>query len=195
MKDARELWSKDDAATPEVDMEDIIRRADVLRRKVRFSNTMELVAGALVVVIFVAMAAVPGFTHLPTMSRVGAAFIACAAIFVVTYLVLRSQAPEIRRDVSTLACYREDLERRHALLASVTKWYLAPFWPGLALFFAGVLLEHWGEPATLPTMAIVLFVTVATNVGIWLFNRRAAKKLAAELDSLPSRSDGQSAQS
>ena len=41
MKDARELWSKDDAPTPEVTMEEIITRAARLRRTVRFSNTIE----------------------------------------------------------------------------------------------------------------------------------------------------------
>lgn len=185
MKHARELWSKDDAPTPEVTMEEIITRADRLRRSVRFSNTMELAAGAFVVVVFVAMAAVPSFTRLPAMSRVGAALIACAAIFVLTYLVLRGKAPEVRRDSSTLACFREDLERRHALLASVVRWYLAPFWPGSALFFAGILVDHWGEPGAMRSGAFSLLFAVAVNVAIWLFNRRAAKKLAAELASLP----------
>src|SRR5689334_21422671 len=129
MKHARELWSRDDAPTPEITMEEILVRADALRRKVRFSNTMELAAGTFVVIVFVAMAAIPGFTRLPALSRVGAALIACATIFVLTYLVLRSARGEPRPDLSTLACYRADLERRRALLASVTKWYLAPFWP------------------------------------------------------------------
>jgi hypothetical protein len=185
MKHARELWSKNDAPTPEVTMEEIVRRASRLRRAVRFSNTMELVAGTFVVVVFVAMAAVPSFTRLPAMSRVGAALIACATIFVLTYLVLRSKEPEIRRDASTLACYREDLERRHALLASVVRWYLAPFWPGIALFFAGILVDHWGEPAAMRAGVFALVLAVATNAGIWLLNRRAARKLASELASLP----------
>lgn len=186
MKPARELWSKDDAPTPEVTMEEIITRAEGLRRKVRFSNTMEYVAGAFVVVAFVAMAAVPDLTRLPMMSRVGAALIACATIFVLTYLALRSSAPEIRRDASTLACYREDLERRRALLASVVRWYIAPFWPGMALFFAGIAAAHWGEPAAVRAMAISIGAAVAVNVGIILLNRRAARKLAEELASLPS---------
>lgn len=189
MKHARELWSKDDAPTPEVTMEEIITRSDRLRRSVRFSNTMELAAGAFVIVIFVAMAAVPGLTRLHAMSRVGAALIACATIFVLTYLVLRSNAPELRRDASTLACYREDLARRHALLASVVRWYLAPFWPGIALFFAGIFVDHWGEPAAMRAVAFSLLFATAVNVAIWLVNRRAAKKLAAELASLPVASD------
>ena len=185
MKPARELWSKDDAPTPEVTMEEILTRTDRLRRSVRFSNTMELVAGALVVVVFIAMAAVPGFARLPTVSRVGAALIACATIFVLTYLVLRSARGEPRPDQSTLACYREDLERRHALLASVVRWYLAPFWPGMAVFFAGIFVEHWHKPGAPFTFAVCILVVVAVNTSIALLNRRAARKLAAELATLP----------
>jgi MFS family permease len=189
MKHARELWSKDDAPTPEVTMEEILTRADTLRRKVRFSNTMELVAGAFVVVIFVAMAALPDFTRLPALSRVGAALIACAAIFVLTYLVLRSKAPEVRRDTSTLGCYREELERRRALLASVVWWYLAPFWPGMTLFFAGIVIAHWGEPPAMRAGALSFLVAALVNVSIALLNRRVARKLAAELASLPPAAD------
>src|SRR5688572_28128572 len=108
MKRARELWSNEDTPAPEVTMEEILTRADRLHRRVRFSNTMELVAGAFVVVMFIAMAAVPSFTRLPAVSRVGAALIACATIFVLTYLVLRSARGEPRPDQSTLARYRED---------------------------------------------------------------------------------------
>jgi threonine/homoserine/homoserine lactone efflux protein len=185
MKPARELWSKDDAPTPEVTMEEIITRAERLRRNVRFSNALELVAGVFVVVVFVAMAAVPGLTRLPALSRVGAALIACATIFVLTYLFLRSQRPEPRRDASTVASYREDLRRRHALLVSVTKWYLAPFWPGGILFFLGIFLDHFGEPAAMRSVGLSFMIAASINVGIWLVNRRAAKKLAAELAALP----------
>jgi hypothetical protein len=185
MKHARELWSKDDSPTPEVTMEEILTRADRHHRQVRRSVAIELIAGGFVVVYFIAMATVPGFGGLPAMSRVGAALIACAAIFVLTYLVLRSARPEPRRDLSTLACYREDLERRRALLASVPKWYIAPFWPGTALFFAGVVLEHWKKPGALPTFAACAVVVIAVNTAIALGNRRAARKLAAELASLP----------
>lgn len=189
MKRARELWSNEDTPAPEVTMEEILTRAARLRRSVRFSNTMELVAGVIVVVVFVAMAAVPDITRLPAVSRVGAALIACATVFVLTYLVMRSSRSERRRDLSTLACYREDLERRRALLASVTKWYLAPFWPGGALFFAGIAIEHWGEPAAMRSVAFAFLFAAAVNVGIELLNRRAAKKLTAELDALPGGED------
>ena len=186
MKHARELWSKDDSPTPEITMEEILTRSDRLRRKVRLSTTMEVVAGVFVVVYFILMATIPGFAaKLPATSRIGAALIACAAIFVLTYLVLRGARPEPRRDVSTLACYREDLERRRALLASVPKWYLAPFWPGTALFFAGILVEHWNRPGALPILVACSFVVVGINASIALVNRRAARKLGEELASLP----------
>jgi hypothetical protein len=186
MKHARELWSKDDSPTPEVTMEEILTRSDRLRRQVRTSTALELLAGAFVVVYFILMATIPGFAaRLPALSRIGAALIACAAVFVLTYLVLRSARPEPRADVSTLACYRADLERRRALLASVPKWYIAPFWPGTALFFAGIAVEHWGRPGAGPVLVLCAIVVVAINAAIALANARAARKLATELASLP----------
>jgi hypothetical protein len=146
---------------------------------------MELVAGAFVVVMFIAMAVVPGFGGLPVLSRIGAALIACATIFVLTYLVLRSARGEPRTSLSTLECYREDLERRRALLASVVRWYIAPFWPGTALFFAGIVVKVWHSPGAIVIVAFAFAIAAAINVGIAYVNARAARKLAAELASLP----------
>src|SRR5688572_14249382 len=104
MTDARKLWTAGSKAPVEVSMDEIVGRAERLRRRVRRTNAAEYVAGALVVVIFVWQAAV--WTELPPLSRVGCALIACAVVFVLTYLALRGQAGEVPRDASTLVCYR-----------------------------------------------------------------------------------------
>lgn len=186
MKSAREAWSNDDTPAPEITMEEIITRAEKHRSKVRLSNALELAAGVFVVVVFVAMAALPDLTHLPALSRVGAAMIACATIFVLTYLMLRGAPRDADdgRDRSTLACYRDELERRRRLLASVVRWYLAPFWPGFVVFVAGIAAAHWREPAAMRATAFTLAFGVAVNVAIAWLNHRAARKLADELASL-----------
>ncbi|GAC1562411.1 MAG: hypothetical protein NVS3B10_19770 [Polyangiales bacterium] len=185
MKSGTELWSNaQDVPPPDVSLHEIVARAEKLRRKLRRANAREYVAGALVIIAFVAMAALP-VVRLPPLSRVGAALIACASIFVLTYLALRGAAGEVRRDASTLACYRDELERRRALLSSVVAWYVAPFWPGTLLFFAGMVVEHPDDPGMRRAVGFSIAFAVAVNAGIVWMNRRAARKLAAELASLP----------
>jgi hypothetical protein len=184
MTDARKLWTAGSKAPVEVSMDEIVRRAEKLQRRVRRSNAAEYVAGAIVVVVFVWYAAV--WTELSPLARVGCALIACAVVFVVTYLALRGPAGEVRRDASTLACYRAELERRRDLLASVPRWYLAPTWPGLVLFLVGVGQQLWDvSPRARVVFALSCLFVVAVNVGIVLLNRRAAKKLSSELAELP----------
>lgn len=184
MSDARNVWlDPDDPPPPDVPIDEIIRRAEKLRRRLRRANALEYAAGAFVVVAFVAMAALD--ERLPAASRVGAAAIACAAVFVLTYLALRGAAGEVRRDETTLACYRAELEKRRALLAAVPRWYLAPFWPGMALFFGGFAVARWGDPDAMRASALSIGLAVLVNVGIVLSNRRAARRLADELERLP----------
>ena len=106
-------------------------------------------------------------------------------ILVLTYLLLRGAPPEGRSDRSTLACYRDDLERRRRLLASVVRWYLAPFWPGTAFFFAGILVAQREKPGAIAVVACSALFAVAINVVIAWINHRSAQRLASELASLP----------
>ncbi len=185
MTDARKLWTAGSKAPAEVSMEAVLAREVKFKRAVRISHAMEHAAGVFVVGFFVAGAALPEQLGLPPIARVGAALIACGAVFVMTYLALRGRPREARRDASTLACYRAELEHRRALLASVPRWYLAPFMPGMVVFLAGIAIDKWGEPQTLPTLAFVLAVVIAVNVSIVVLNRRAAAKLGRELAELP----------
>lgn len=183
MKSANELWSNaKDVPPPEVSLDEIVARAERLRKKLRWANAREYVAGAFVVVMFVMLAATS--KNLPPVSRIGAALIACGAVFVVTYLALRGAAGEVARDASTLACYRSELERRRALLAAVPKWYVAPFWPGTILFFAGMMLANPDNGAVIRAVTLSAVFAVAVNVFVVWLNLRGARKLAAEIAAL-----------
>jgi hypothetical protein len=184
MTDARKLWTAGSKAPVEVSMEAILAREAKLKRAVRISHTMEYVAGVFVIGWFIAAAALPE-RGLPPVARIGSAMIACGAVFVLTYLALRGKPPEARHEASTLACYRAQLEHRRDLLSRVPRWYIAPFMPGMIVFLAGIAIDKWGEPQTLPMLAIVVTVVLGVNVGIALLNRRAARKLARELAELP----------
>jgi hypothetical protein len=184
MTDARKLWTAGSKAPVEVSMEAILAKDIKFRRAVRLSHTLEYAAGVFVIGYFVAGAALAQM-GLPPVARIGAALIACGVVFVLTYLALRGRPPEARREASTLACYRAELEHRRDLLARVPSWYVAPFMPGMIVFLAGIAIDRWGEPQTLPTLAMVVAIVLAVNVGIILLNRRAARKLARELAELP----------
>ncbi len=185
MRDARRLWQAGSSPPVEVPVEQIVARAEAFRRSVRRSQAAEYVAGVFVILIFGAGAALPDVTRLPAVARVGALLIVCGAVFVMTYLALRGAAGEVRRDASTLSCYRAELARRRDLLASVTRWYLAPFWPGMLLLMGGVALDRWGEPGTVGATAATLSLMAVATVAIARVNRRAAAKLSSELEELP----------
>ena len=185
MADARKLWTAGSTAPAEIPVADVVARAEAFRRKVRLSHALEYAAGALVVGFFVAAAAIPEVARLPPISRVGAALIACGSVFVMTYLALRGTPTEVRRDGATLGCYRAELVRRRDLLASVTLWYQAPFWPGTVVLVVGVAIDRWDAPGAAGSLATVVAVIVATSLGIGLVNRRAAAKLSREIEALP----------
>jgi hypothetical protein len=189
MPDARRLWTAGSTAPTDVSALDVARRADRFRRRVRLSHAAEYVAGVFVIGFFTAGAALPDWLRLPALSRVGSALIACACVFVLTYLRLRGTPQEIAAGATTLAAYRAELERRRALLASVVRWYLAPFWPGLILFVLGVALARRDAPGAPATLAFVTAVVVGTNVAIAWANHRAAARLARELAALPRRDE------
>jgi hypothetical protein len=163
-------------------MEEIIQRAAKFRRKMRLTNAGEYIASVFVIGFFIDVAV--RSSHLPVVGRVGAALIACGAVFVMTYLALRS-SPEIPRGASTLVCYRAELERRRNLLATVPRWYVAPFWPGVLLFMLGIALHTWDKPGSVAVSILVFTVVVLVNVSVVWLNKRGAAKLTKELADLP----------
>ncbi|NUP05884.1 MAG: hypothetical protein HOW73_07490 [Polyangiaceae bacterium] len=184
MADARKLWTAGSKAPVEVDMENIVARAEEFRRRVRRGHAREYVAGAFVIVIFVLAATLPMF-RLPPLSRVGAALIVCGSVFTLTYMALRATPAEVRHDSATLRAYRAELERRRALLSSVVRWYVAPTWPGIILLVTGIAIHRWGAPGALPILLFTVGFVVAVTVGVVYINRRAAAKLTQELEELP----------
>jgi len=185
MTDARKLWTQGSTAPVLVDPKEVAERAVAFRRKVRWSNLLEYVAGVFVIGVFTLCACLPDFVNLPPVSRIGAALIALGGVFVLTYLALRGTPANVRPEVSTLAWHRAELERRHALVSSVVRWYLAPFWPGTAIFVAGIAVHKAGRAGATRSAVMVILFMVATNALIVWVNRRAARKLAAEIEALP----------
>jgi hypothetical protein len=87
-----------------------------------------------------------------------------------------------------LAFYRRQLERQRDLVASVSRWYLAPFVPGFLLCIVSNTIERPGPAGrgVLPWIAAAIALSVGALVflGIAKLNRMAARKLQREIDTL-----------
>ena len=76
------------------------------------------------------------------------------------------------------------MTRQRDLLNRVGPWHLAPMVPGLALFFAGLWIEHVHDREDAVIMTLTgLFLATALAVPYWL-NVRAANQLQRDLDLL-----------
>jgi hypothetical protein len=100
---------------------------------------------------------------------------------------VRGDAAPVARDVDSSAAVERDDEQRD-LLASVPRWYLAPFVPGMALFIAGVTLDRLAAGATMAAIAPGLARGVGEIVGIFalvaLLNYVTSRKLTRAIAAL-----------
>jgi hypothetical protein len=184
MTDARKLWTSGSKVPVQVDAKEIAAQAERFARRMFWANGKEYIAGAIVIPVFVAYAALPQ-VGLPLLSRIASGLTVVAAIFVLAHLWRRGGggAADLRWGDTTLSAYRRQLERRRELLRDVPRWYLAPFLPGLVLFHIGTALGP--RPGAWRGSAISGAVSIAVFIAIAILNRRGARKLDAEIAALP----------
>lgn len=181
-----QFWNSQPIAPATIEPAEMEARASLLARRVKRRDAMEYAAGAIVVAAFGWI----GYKSADTLTA-----IACCLTIIGTLIVMRNlwvRRPHDRPDALGQAShlrYRDELVRQRDSLASVWRWYLGPFSPGLALFmFAvwrlsaqalGVQQATTGLlPALLPTLAILAAIH-------WL-NRAAARRLTREIAALDS---------
>ena len=176
-----------------VTLEDLMKHETKFARTIQWRNVREYVAAAVVISVFTALAFGPhGPRALRLTARVGCLLIVAATIFVAARLRSRgTPSPAPAADATTrdhLAHYRAELIRQRDLLASVPRWYLAPFLPGMALFFAGVALDRVADGASTATVAARMVFPLFSTKGIYALigfaNHVVAKKLARVVDAL-----------
>ena len=166
-------------------MAEIHSRASRFRSRIRTRNLTEYAAAVLVIGLF---GWVAWLIPQPVV-KAGAVLIMLAAIYVAYALHRKGGAGKALPDgMHPLADYhRTELVKQREALATVWRWYILPFVPGILVFVGGV---SFAPDTGLPLIArLIQFGTSALFVGglfaaiAWL-NARAAKQLDAEIAAL-----------
>ncbi len=180
--DIRNLWRNQPLEeTKPISFEELRIRAKKMDRRIRRRNCIEYIAAAFVVVAFSSSI----YVFETPLMRLGSALCIAATLYVVWQLRVRGSArtlPQGEVPLTWLDSHRRQLERQRDALASVWKWYLAPFVPGMSIFLAGRAIEdppgNWVSVPKTSAAVVFLFAFVA-----WL-NHRGSRKLQRELDEL-----------
>lgn len=182
----RDLWAGQETGEFSMPLEEIRRKARGFQKTIRWRNIREYAASALVIGIFGWMAVL-----IPEpVVKAGCILTVLGALYVCWKLHTMARAAgaaEMDAAESLADFHRKELLRQRAALASVWRWYLLPFVPGMAVFLLGVSLSP-DNPAPLSVKLGVLAFAVAIEVAvfgaIWWLNSQAAKALDKEIAAL-----------
>lgn len=179
--DLQSLWQSQEPQEPPMPLAEIRAAATKFQRRIKVRNTVEYVAGAVVVAAFAWQAAVRD----SLLTQLG-----CVAIILGTFVMLWQMhargsarpAPEHHAS-AVLDFHRAELARQRDALASVPIWYLGPALPGMAL----IMFDRWRTaPAEGEALqaGIGTAIVVAVFGVVWLLNHLGAKALQKEIDQL-----------
>ena len=181
----KQAWqaSVSDAPLPTLDA--LRTGADHFYRLVRRRNRIEYAAAVLVILCFTAYT----FLLPSPVARIGAALVVLGTLVMVWQLHQRATPtapPAAEAALPLIVHQRTQLVRQRDALARVGRWYLLPFVPGLALMVLapavenGLLSMRRFSPADLVSVVVLALVFL----GIWLLNRRAARRLQKAIDEI-----------
>lgn len=177
----KQLWQSQPAATAVFSEPELARRARRLQRGIGRRNLRETLAGLLVIA---------GFAYylwkfpFPLM-RLGSALL-ILGVLVLLWQLQRRASRQLPPEAAGLSCrdfHRAALLRQRDALRSVWLWYIGPMLPGIVVFRWGVKTElDASAPFAQGTGADLLIGAVL--LAVVYLNRRAAKRLQAEVDVL-----------
>ncbi|MDF7776667.1 hypothetical protein P1X14_15525 [Sphingomonas sp. AOB5] len=183
------LWSTDQKDATGLTPDEIERRARLLRRRVMRRDAIEYGAGVIVLAGFGwAIAALP----------VWSIRISCIAIMIGTIAVMinlwrrRIPEPSAAFGGASIAFCRDQLVRQRDMLASVWRWYLGPFMPGVLMFLVAVGWEtarHKPLAAAIIGVAIPAIPVLGMFVLVHFLNRIGARRLQAEIIAIDREAD------
>lgn len=163
---------------------DIHTRAERFQRRIRVRNWIEYAAAAIVIAGFTWAAFAVG----DIIARAACGLIVLGTLYVVWKLATVARASAKSDETMSWADFhRAELVRQRDALNGIWRWYLGPLVPGWAVFWIGVGLP----PPTVPPVwgsvsvaALGFAIGMAVFFGIAALNKRAAKALQAEIDTL-----------
>ncbi|MBY9066167.1 hypothetical protein K1X12_04605 [Hyphomonas sp. WL0036] len=182
----RALWAGQ--ATPEFAMtpEALRQKAGGFQRTIRLRNITEYAAAIFVVGVFGWMA----FLIPEPVVKLGCALIVAGTLYVCWKLYHVASAAgrkQLDAALSLTAFHRAELTRQRDALATVWRWYLLPFVPGVLVFLGGVAFTP-ANPAPLAAKLMMFLVEIGfcgvMFAAIAWLNARAVKGLDAELAAL-----------
>jgi hypothetical protein len=168
------------------DSAELALRAGVFERQIRRRNLIEFLAGAIVIVLFARSAW--------TASNAGHAFLALGwlagiigTVIILANLYYRASTVQRRPEDDCRTHLRAQLEHQRVALTSVPRWYIGPLIPGMSLIVAAStqsLAQQFGWGGALIRIAPSAALIAAIFVGVAWLNRRAARKLKAQIAEL-----------
>ncbi len=182
----RDLWAGQETGGFAMPVEEVRRRAGAFQSRIRTRNMTEYAAALVVLIAFGGVAlTVPDWGV-----RAGAALIMLGTLYVVWKLHTMARAAgsgEIDAALSLTDFHKGELLRQRAALATVWRWYLMPFVPGMIVFLSAVSFTP-DNPAPLAAKLIVFFFSLGIVgtlfAGIAWLNARAVKALDKEIAAL-----------
>jgi hypothetical protein len=178
------LWTAQQAGARPPSVAELAERARRFRNRMRISTLAEYGVGALAIVFFGNIAIKASDWGV----RIASLMIIAGICIVIRNLWHRRPADDpaaLARDACTH--YRELLVARRDALASVGRWYIAPFIPGMAVFVPASVLAQ-AETVSLTTALLnggigAAVIALIFGLVLWL-NRAAARVLAMEIATL-----------
>jgi len=181
--DLQTLWQHQPVANTSIDLEQLHRKSGRLAGRVHARNVRETVAGAAAVALLAWTAR--GESALQLSSSI---LLMAGMAYVLWHLWRHGRANVLPHDLGAMdaiSFHRRELLHQRDLLRGVFWWYLAPFFPGLALAALAAMRRSWIAPATL-----VVFVAAATWFVLGV-NRRAADCLDRQIEELAAAKEDQ----
>jgi hypothetical protein len=184
--DIKQAWQAEVEPTAPASPQQARQDAERFARRIRRRNAIEYGAALLVLVIFSAYAL---FLPSPA-ARVGAAMILVGNLVVAWQLRRRASAlplPGAEAGMQPVLVHqRAQLARQRDALASIFAWYLLPFLPGLVVMMLAPAFDR--GPAALAGLGWRYWLSVAAVPAIlgliWWLNRKAATRLARQVETI-----------
>lgn len=178
------LWTGQQVGARPPSIAELAKRAGRFRNRMRVSNLVEYGFGALGILFFGNIAIKASNWGV----RIASLMIIAGACIVIRNLWHRRPADDpaaLARDARTH--YRQLLVARRDALASVGRWYIAPFVPGMVVFVPASVLAQ-AEIVPLSTALLnggigTAMIALILGLVLWL-NRAAARILTIEIATL-----------
>lgn len=154
--DLQSLWQSMPTPVAPITVDDMRARASTFERKVKRRNLIEYVAAGFVIVAFGWYATLPlAATALWPVANIAIVIGALVVVWNLHRIGHAATTPTSAEFGTLLDFHRAELVRQRDALRTVWLWYIAPFLPGLALWFTALWI---GTPDALktPTWAMAL---------------------------------------